>query len=238
MLPKVTHTHTHTHSSVLDTYISPPHLRRQCVMQFFTTSNFSCIKMHQAHICSTSLLRGVLYVTTDRVCVGGWEVLRGRTLPIFARRHKIRAVRRRKQWVILKILFATVDTVRYSLRHTGLDFTFPKKFNNTCNREANHIRRWKRWGADGSFVCLQTPRLCVCVCVCVLWKISRHNLQPGVCCDALISFDSSSKSAIQIWALRTWMSLGLLMTLPFSFCLIRISHFHKDCDPDMDESAW
>lgn len=35
----------YTHSSLSDTYISP-HLRWQYVMSFFTTSNFSCIKMH------------------------------------------------------------------------------------------------------------------------------------------------------------------------------------------------
>lgn len=49
---------------------------------------------------------------------------------------------------------------------------------------------------------LFSGRALICVCVCVdyglVMEINRHNLQPAVCCDTAISFDSF-ESAIQIW---------------------------------------
>lgn len=45
------------------------------------------------------------------------------------------------------------------------------------------------------------PSACVCADGDPLMEMNRHHLQPAVCCDTPISFDSS-ESAIQMWSVN------------------------------------
>lgn len=60
-----------------------------------------------------------------------------------------------------------------------------------------------------------SQNLCVCVDYGLVMEIKQHNLQPAVCCDTPISFDSL-ESAIQIWDAN--------VNEP---CVLMTSHFHS-----------